>query len=80
MIKTDKILHFLAGYLVFSVTDVFCGFIVAGIITLIAGISKELYDKFREGENFDIVDLVCTLAGGFFAFWIRIIDILKSHG
>jgi len=71
MIKIDKLLHFLAGYFIASIFQ-FTGFL-AVLIGLLAGVFKELWDKYHDKETFDLADLACTVAGAFLSFWIEFV-------
>ena len=93
----DKQLHVAAGFAVaaiFSVAFAFIGkdyWVIVGCgIGLLAGILKELYDKFIDKEKFDIEDLGHTALGaiagslglwlvfhGYIAIQDAIISILK---
>jgi len=42
-------------------------------IAVLAGILKELWDKFIEEERFDLSDLMTTFAGGLVAYIVVII-------
>jgi hypothetical protein len=71
MITTDKMLHFLAGF--FIVTVFQFSLVVMIVSVIIIGGGKELYDLLVKRTKFDIVDLACTIAGGFIAYWIMLI-------
>ena len=66
----DKILHLLAGFAIATLFQ-FMG-IWSLIPVIVAGTGKELYDKHQEGR-FDVVDLLCTFAGGFAGYWFTIV-------
>jgi len=71
MIKVDKLLHFLAGYFIASLFQ-FIGF-WAVLIGFMAGVIKELWDKYHDKEAFGLADLACTVAGAFLSFWIELV-------
>ena len=65
----DKVLHFIAGFIVGAVGMLlFGGFSVIAVIAVAIG--KELYDEFKYG-GFDFFDMFATLVGG----WVGIITI-----
>lgn len=72
MNRPDLILHFLAGYVIADLAGkvIPVWWIVLLIVTAI-GTGKELWDKYKEKETFDLLDLGLTFAGGFFKVWIN---------
>ena len=71
--RTDLILHFCLGFII---TMVFAKVLPSFYPVLIAigfGASKELYDKYVKNTFFDYKDLVLTVAGGYFAYWLSTI-------
>ena len=71
MIKTDKILHFLVGFFIYTTIATFFPFYVAAIAVILAGVGKEMYDIDRTG--FDIKDLSVTLIGGIAAYLLTLL-------
>ena len=72
MIRTDYILHFLAGFFLATIVTTWLPPYTALIVAFVAGLLKEIYDIKKTG--FDWKDLVLTTAGGFIAFWLRLIE------
>jgi len=64
---TDKILHFIAGLVVYSIF-VQLGVTWGIVAVLVAGFGKELYDLVSYGV-FDEWDFFWTIAGGVTAAW-----------
>ena len=75
MIRTDLILHFLAGYAIadfaYHLHPAFGGWVI--LFAIVAGISKELYDKYIKKSVFDYKDLIMTIVGGLGAVWVSLI-------
>jgi len=69
--RTDLILHFLAGFFLTTCFQ-FAG-IWSVAIAVLFGISKELWDKYHDREIFDWSDLALTFGGGFIAYWVMVI-------
>ena len=67
--RIDLILHFLTGYFIASCFQ-FTGLWMI-VIAVMAGVLKELFDKFHDKETFDWKDLALTFGGGFTAYWIE---------
>ena len=72
-IKLDKILHFSAGffiYIVLSLIGAYYGLALSPVfkmlIVSLAGIVKEIYDRFTDGIV-DIADVITTILGGLLA-------------
>ena len=72
LIPQDKIMHFLVGLLIASLTAIAFNPAWGILSAAIIGLSKELYDLKRTG--FDLRDLLMTAAGGFFYYWIRLVE------
>jgi uncharacterized membrane protein HdeD (DUF308 family) len=69
MIQLDKILHFLAGFFIATVTAVLFKrtndpLIIGLIASLIGGILKEVYDLKIKKSRFDWFDVFATFVGG----------------
>lgn len=71
MIRSDLILHFLIGFIIAVVFSKILPGLYPVLISLFFGLCKELYDKYIKHSNFDIKDLLLTVAGGFFACWLN---------
>ena len=73
--RIDLLLHFLLGYFIADLTNLLTP-AWGGIITAtIAGICKELWDKYHDKEKFDKLDLAATFAGGFINFWVALVQL-----
>ena len=70
-IGIDKIAHFALGYMIADLCEK-TGF-YAVLIALLAGVSKELFDKYVKHTVFDWFDLACTVGGGFVAYWFNLV-------
>lgn len=81
-VKEDKVLHFVAGYIIASpVTAVTLekgwdkSMIYAFGATALTGVGKESYDYFVEKEKFDVGELGFTMLGGLTAnLFIGLLD------
>ncbi len=63
-IEKDKMLHFVVGGVIAIVVITFTGIPFWGVLaSLIAGISKEVWDSTGRGTP-DVYDIVATLIGG----------------
>ena len=72
MIGFDKVLHFIAGFLIYCIAHAIGFYInialsplVIMFIVLFIGIAKEIFDKFTHGDV-EVADVVATVVGGFF--------------
>ena len=61
-IAKDKLLHFVAGVLVYALTAWILG-VYALIAVVIVAIGKEVYDS-HYGGTVDVYDALATMAGG----------------
>lgn len=61
-IDKDKLLHFVAGSLIYASTSWFLGYYALGLVVVVA-VGKEMYD-FVYGGTVDKWDVVATMAGG----------------
>lgn len=71
-IPSDKIEHFVAGNIIFFITFIMTGLLsrhdlelatsVACLLTVLAGIGKEVWDSFSGGDV-DVFDVLATWAG-----------------
>jgi len=73
--RTDLLLHFLAGFLIATVATAFLPLWTGIVLATITGLGKELYDKFVRKQIFDYKDLVLTFGGGFTALWVDIVKL-----
>lgn len=62
IVKQDKILHFLAGGLIFLIAQFFTSYALIPVVVIGAG--KEVYDHFTEGHKTSVWDFVATVVGG----------------
>lgn len=68
-LKTDKLLHFLAGYCIadvsFELLNLDTKLIwISLVLSIIGGALKECFDKYIQNELFDYRDLFVTGLGG----------------
>ena len=61
-IEKDKLLHFVAGSLVYASTSWFLGYYALGLVVVVA-VGKEVYDNYYNG-TVDVWDAVATVLGG----------------
>ena len=67
MIKIDKILHFIAGFTIYKVGNIFTDkMIQLFFLVIVIAFLKELYDDLKYG-GFDNKDLFVTILGGIIA-------------
>ena len=60
----DKVLHFIAGVLIFAVAH-FGGIWVGMAAVTVAAVGKEIYDYFHQDKHIpEIADAVATILGG----------------
>lgn len=73
MIRTDLILHFLAGFLIATIATAFLPLCTGIVLATVIGLGKELFDKFIRKQMFDFKDFILTFGGGFLGLWIDIV-------
>ena len=73
MIKPDYVIHFLAGAAIYLIGSIFLPDLLALSIVAAIGTTKELYDSHKPKNRFDVKDLLFTIAGGLFAFGLKLI-------
>lgn len=61
-IDKDKLLHFVAGSLVYASSSWFLGYYALGLVVVVA-VGKEVYDNYYNG-TMDAWDAVATVLGG----------------
>lgn len=61
-IDKDKLLHFVAGSLIYASTSWFLGYYAFGLVVVVA-VGKEVYDHYYNGIV-DVYDAVATVLGG----------------
>ena len=77
IIPLDKMLHFLVGFFLASLTTVFVHDPTWGILTaIVAGFLKECYDKWIKKTRFDYLDWWATGFGGVVLYLFRIFEFL----
>jgi hypothetical protein len=70
MIQEDKILHFLAGLVIYSVFYL-VNPVLGLFASILAGVLKEVYDSYHPDQHTtDIMDATATIVGGLTAFLI----------
>ena len=61
----DKVIHFLAGFFITTVTFViFKSLFIALVVSFITGVLKEVYDLKIKKTHFDWYDVFATFIGG----------------
>ena len=72
-IHQDKILHFIVGYLLFAVVQLFvCGWLALGLVAIVAML-KELFDTLKnEPTGWGWLDFLFTILGALPAFLITL--------
>ena len=72
-IPHDKVLHFIAGYLLFAVDLAFvCGWLALGLVAIVSML-KELFDIFKnEPTGWGWLDFLFTILGALPAFLITL--------
>ena len=66
MIATDKIYHFIAGFVITLVMGLFTTLLIGLAVGTLAGVLKEAYDEY-DYQGADVMDFIATLAGVFVA-------------
>lgn len=70
---TDKVLHFIAGYLLFTFGLAFVGCWLALGLVIVIAIAKELYDTLKnESTGYGWLDFAFTVSGALPAFLITL--------
>lgn len=70
---TDKVLHFIAGYLLFVFGFAFVGCWLALGLVIVIAIAKELYDTLKkEPTGYGWLDFAFTVSGALPAFLITL--------
>lgn len=64
----DKLYHFIAGILIFTVANVLFNSTVLSLgLVLLVGALKEIYDKVSKTGTPEVLDMVATICGGLVA-------------
>jgi len=66
----DKAIHFIYALTIFFIIHLFFGWQVAIGTVIVATIGKEIYDHISPFHDFDLKDIVSSLAGGFFGLFL----------
>ena len=73
---TDKVYHFIAGFLIYSVLEAVAVYfnvnlssLIIMMIVLFVGVSKEVFDKYTN-RDVEIADVVATVLGGFVGLYL----------
>ena len=61
-IDKDKLLHFVAGSLIYASTAWFLDYYALGLV-VVGSVGKEVYDNYYKG-TVDALDVVATIVGG----------------
>lgn len=85
-IKVDKLLHFIAGYVIAHFTTAvisavyqpsYKGCIAGLVLAVVAGMVKEIYDEFnKETQTPEFMDFIYTCLGGVLSSAISLIYLL----
>ena len=70
LLGNDKLYHFVAGLIISLVFSFVFNPLYGVILSIIAGILKEIYDYFDYG-TFDIYDMLATWMGGIVGYLLR---------
>lgn len=65
----DKLLHFIAGMVIFLIASYFMNFAIIPVI--IIAICKEIYDLKVKHSYIDIWDILATIFGGLVMYLLR---------
>ena len=68
-LQHDKVLHIIAGLILCLVVGVLTTPAMGLLLGVIAGIIKEIYDKYNNG-TVDVLDSLATTIGALIGFWL----------
>ena len=68
--RKDLLYHMIAGFVIAILVSIVLPVWIAFIIGCLAGLGKELYDKYIRHTFFDWKDLACTCFGSFWGAWV----------
>lgn len=71
--RKDYLYHFIAGYVIAMIFYISSFPFLSLIVATVAAIGKEVYDKISKKGDADIVDALCTIAGGIVGMLVEII-------
>lgn len=74
-VRVDGLLHIMASAIILLSLHTFMGYLWSLAITIVAGITKELYDRFTDGAV-EWHDLICDAIGIVYASMVILIGIL----
>ena len=74
MPKYDRLLHFGAGFFIFTASTLLLSYTKSLIILIAIGIIKELIDKYIKKSKFDVIDLLFTILSGLILTILKIIE------
>ena len=74
-VRVDGLLHIMASAIILLSLHPFIGYLWSLAITIVAGITKELYDRFTDGAA-EWHDLICDAIGIVYASMVILIGIL----
>ena len=68
-LQRDKVLHFCVGLILCLITGALTTPAMGLLLGVIAGIMKEIYDKYNNG-TVDVLDSLATTIGALIGFWL----------
>ena len=74
-VRVDGLLHIMASAIILLSLHPFIGYLWSLAITIVAGITKELYDRFTDGAA-EWHDLICDAIGIVYSSMVILIGIL----
>lgn len=74
-VRVDGLLHIMASAIILLSLHTFMGYLWSLAITIVAGITKELHDRFTDGAV-EWHDLICDAIGIVYASMVILIGIL----
>ncbi len=72
----DKLLHFIAGMVIFLIANCFMSFAIIPVI--IIAVLKEVYDLKVKKSRMDFWDFLATVAGGLIMYLFIFIDLVVT--
>ena len=70
-LQRDKVLHFFVGLILCLVAGVLINPATGLLLGVIAGVLKEIYDKYNNG-TVDVLDSLATTIGALIGFWLLV--------
>ena len=71
-LQYDKVLHIIAGLILCLIVGVLTTPAMGLVLGVIAGILKEIYDKYNNG-TVDVLDSLATTIGALIGFWLLLL-------